>query len=124
MNVAYTLGYVPQFEGWQYLYVFIIGWSALIMIAGLLFDMIRQDAVSHQRVQYHWLAYFTVGLGLFSIHPAGLIVLFSLNVLLQDFAPGGACVIATMLTVFGIWSFIYNMFGEEFWKTVRQKRRR
>jgi len=122
MNVAYAFGYVPRFEGWEYLYAFIVGWSALIIFAGLLFDMMRYERVLYQHSHFNWSISLTIGIGFLSIQPFGLVSLYSLNMVLQSFAPNGACFIAAVLTVFAICSFIYNMFGSEFWKTVKQAR--
>lgn len=122
MNVAYALGYAPRYEGWEFLYMFIVGWSALMIFAGLLFDTMRYDLASCQYHRFHWSVYCIIGLGFLSIHPFGLVSLLSLNMAFQSFAPAGACFIAATFTIYGVASFIYNMFGEEFWKTVKQTR--
>lgn len=117
MGIPYEMvGYEPVYEPWQYLYTFIIGWSAMVALGGLLFDL-----YGPRRVNVHWTGALVVLAAFFSMHPFGLLTAFWLNVLLFESAPLAAALIAAGFTVFGVWVFIYCWFGDRFWKQLHEK---
>jgi hypothetical protein len=116
MNIALALGYEPTYEPWQFLYTFIILWSAMVALGGLIFDL-----NGHHRVRIHWTGALIGLTAFFSMHPLGMLTAFGLNVLLFETAPIEAALIAAGYTLFGISAFIYCWFGERFWKRLHEK---